>query len=180
MASQMSTRYNLMTIHVLHHNILPSVPPSDNNVINRSNQAGSPSISSWDVGVSRKPFSTAYSALMMLLVAAPMATLFDIMTNLMSRTGHMRILPTCTPAPYWKSLSKRGCGRSWSSCTVMHCAGAEGHPSACTSQVYAPSTSATRAGVGGGRRVKCTDTHSVWPSSTGTLLHAAEMTMGLW
>ena len=42
---------------------------------------------------------TAYSALMMLLVAAPMETLLAKRTNLMSITGHSLTLPTETPAP---------------------------------------------------------------------------------
>ena len=45
------------------------------------------------------PFSRAYSALMMLLVAAPMQTLFARTTNLISKTLHCRTLPTDTPAP---------------------------------------------------------------------------------
>ena len=66
--------------------------------------------------------------LMIELVAAPIETLFTKTTNLMSMTGHGRTLPTETPAPFWKYRSRRGWGRSGSSCTKMACSGAEGQP----------------------------------------------------
>jgi hypothetical protein len=54
------------------------------------------------------PFSTAISAFMTELVAAPSLTLSIKQTNLTSRTLHSLTLPTETQAPLCRSLSNLG------------------------------------------------------------------------
>src|SRR5262249_29192543 len=100
--------------------------------------------------------------------AAPRITLCPIATSFTSNTGSGRTRPTTTVIPPPASTCRRGWGRSGWSVNTSGRSGELGSVRASSAprhSAIAPATSSADA-----RRFKPSDTHTVWPCSTGTRL----------
>src|SRR5690606_8303725 len=129
-------------------------------------------------GAVRRPCARSSSACRIAPPAAPRIVLCERTTNLNPRpagpmTGHARTRPTETCIPPPARAWRRGCGNRSSSNTRIGRAGALGRSRPATGLSNDASASATASALTGSRRR--TETHSRWPSSTGTRLHCAEI-----